>query len=147
MKAFHVTRRDSIRGTEGACLQPLKLSPNCVLTIVKFGVFRIKPAALLTRSGPIKALHAQISTGKAQELCSILQRSFPNAINVTVTDMSGGCGKLFKIFVECEHFRGLSILKQHRAVTEALREQINQFHGLRIETKVPDDKEENEKKK
>ncbi|KAK9686730.1 BolA-like protein [Popillia japonica] len=81
---------------------------------------------------------SSITVEKAEELRQTLCRSFPNAVNVTVTDISGGCGKLFKIFVECEDFRGLSILKQHRAVTDVLCEQIKQFHGIRIETRVPD---------
>ncbi|KAI4458403.1 alkaline phosphatase [Holotrichia oblita] len=71
---------------------------------------------------------SSIPVEKAEELRQTLWRSFPNAVNVTVTDISGGCGKLFKIFVECEDFRGLSILKQHRAVTDVLCEQIKQFH-------------------
>lgn len=50
--------------------------------------------------------------------------------------MSGGCGAMYEIHVESADFKGLSTIKQHRLVTETLKEQIKEMHGLRISTVV-----------
>lgn len=71
------------------------------------------------------------------DLKNILIKRFPKA-NVTVHDVSGGCGAMFEVLVEAKEFSGLSVLKQHKMITETLKEQINDMHGLRIHTKVPD---------
>lgn len=44
---------------------------------------------------------------------------------------------MYNIYVESIDLKGLSIIKQHQAVTNALKEQIKTFHGVRIETKIP----------
>lgn len=51
---------------------------------------------------------------------------------------AGGCGAMFEIYIETPEFKGLSTVKQHRLVTEALRTQIKEMHGVRIHTKIPD---------
>lgn len=49
----------------------------------------------------------------------------------------GGCGAMYDIFVETSEFNGLSTVKQHRLVTETLKTQIKEMHGLRIQTAAP----------
>ncbi|CAL8073238.1 unnamed protein product [Calicophoron daubneyi] len=66
----------------------------------------------------------------------ILKERFKQARSVSVSDVSGGCGAMYQIDIESEDFRGMSVLAQHRAVKEALREQIKEMHGLTISTKV-----------
>lgn len=44
---------------------------------------------------------------------------------------------MFEISVTAPDFKGLTMVKQHRMVNEALKEQIKDMHGLRIHTSVP----------
>lgn len=44
---------------------------------------------------------------------------------------------MYEIYVETPDFVGLNTVKQHRLVTEALKDQIKEMHGLRIHTKIP----------
>lgn len=54
-----------------------------------------------------------------------------------VKDVSGGCGSMFAILVESSKFKGIPMIKQHRLVNEALKEDIAQWHGLQLRTKAP----------
>lgn len=67
----------------------------------------------------------------------MLQEKFPNANTVDVRDISGGCGAMYEIFVETVEFKGLNTIKQHRLITETLKDQIKEMHGLRIQTAIP----------
>ncbi|KAF6205700.1 hypothetical protein GE061_019873 [Apolygus lucorum] len=69
-----------------------------------------------------------------EKLKLILNSAFPKAKSVEVLDVSGGCGAMYEIYVEAPQFKGLSIVKQHRLVTDALKEEIKDMHGLRIQT-------------
>ena len=44
---------------------------------------------------------------------------------------------MYEVHVETPDFAGLSTIKQHRLVTEALKSQIKEMHGVRIHTKIP----------
>ncbi|XP_058463296.1 bolA-like protein 3 [Malaya genurostris] len=79
------------------------------------------------------------SAGKNSEITlrKTLQSKFPMATNVVVTDVSGGCGSMYEIYVESTEFKGLSTVKQHRLITEILKSEIKDMHGLRIHTAVP----------
>ena len=46
---------------------------------------------------------------------------------------------MYEIFVETIDFKGLNTIKQHRLVTEALKKEIRDMHGVRIHTKLPID--------
>ncbi len=46
---------------------------------------------------------------------------------------------MYKLEVESEMFRGLSLVKQHKLVTETLRGDIAQMHGITIKTRVRDE--------
>ncbi|XP_019872546.1 bolA-like protein 3 [Aethina tumida] len=72
-----------------------------------------------------------------QEITTILKKKYPEATNITVEDVSGGCGAMFNIFIETKDFKGLSVVKQHRSVYDTLKEQIKNIHGLHVETRVP----------
>ncbi|XP_055538058.1 bolA-like protein 3 [Wyeomyia smithii] len=74
-----------------------------------------------------------------QTLRKALQSKFPQAKNVVVSDISGGCGSMYEIYVETEEFKGLSTVKQHRLITETLKKEIKDMHGLRIHTSIPDE--------
>jgi stress-induced morphogen len=53
---------------------------------------------------------------------------------VQVQDVSGGCGTFYAITVSSPAFQGLSTLKQHKLVTETLKQEIAGIHGLQIKT-------------
>ncbi|XP_059608911.1 bolA-like protein 3 [Phlebotomus argentipes] len=72
-----------------------------------------------------------------KDLRRSLSEKFPAAEEIAVTDISGGCGAMFEIFVRSKDFQGLSTVKQHRLITETLKEQIKDMHGLRIHTEIP----------
>ncbi|PSN53493.1 BolA-like protein 3 [Blattella germanica] len=81
----------------------------------------------------------QTASGKTTEkkVKEILHQQFPQAKTIDVVDISGGCGAMFEIMVEAPEFKGLSMVKQHRMINEALKEEIKDMHGLRIHTSVP----------
>lgn len=54
-----------------------------------------------------------------------------------VNDISGGCGSMYEIYVETVEFKGLSTIKQHRLITETLKSEIKDMHGVRINTAIP----------
>ena len=43
---------------------------------------------------------------------------------------------MFEVFVKDAAFKGLNTVKQHRLVTEALKAEIKEMHGIRIQTEV-----------
>lgn len=67
----------------------------------------------------------------------ILSKRFPNAVSIKVEDISGGCGAMYEIYVETGEFKGMPMVKQHRSVYDALKEQIKHIHGLQLVTKAP----------
>ena len=67
-------------------------------------------------------------------LINILKEKFPLATDIAVNDISGGCGAMYEIFVESPDFKGIRIVKQHQMITEALKGEIKDMHGLRITT-------------
>ncbi|XP_063708713.1 bolA-like protein 3 [Culicoides brevitarsis] len=77
------------------------------------------------------------SNNSEEVLKKILEERFPKADRVKVEDVSGGCGAMYEIFVESVEFKGLNTVKQHKLITEALKEQIKEMHGLRIRTSIP----------
>jgi len=54
--------------------------------------------------------------------------------HLKVLDVSGGCGSFYAITIASESFKGLSTVKQHKLVTEALKQEIEGIHGLQIKT-------------
>ena len=72
--------------------------------------------------------------GAEQELIQALSAGFPGATDIAVVDVSGGCGAMYEVYVEAPQFKGVRIVKQHQMVTQLLKEQIKDMHGLRIST-------------
>ena len=69
-------------------------------------------------------------------LRELLERAFPDATELDVTDRTGG-GDHFHVVVTSPRFRGLSLVDQHRLVYEALATPLEDgtIHELRIRTK------------
>ena len=76
-------------------------------------------------------------TAEEAALAALLRSRFPAATALHVEDISGGCGAMYAVHVETAEFAGLNRLRQHRAVQEALSEQIKDMHGIRVSTAVP----------
>ncbi len=45
---------------------------------------------------------------------------------------------MFAIRIHSPKFQGLSMIKQHRLVNEALKDEIAKWHGLQLRTKASD---------
>lgn len=70
-----------------------------------------------------------------QKIYDMLKQRFdPKALEVR--DVSGGCGLMFAITVESAQFKGIPMIKQHRLVNEALKDEIAKWHGLQLKTKA-----------
>ena len=63
------------------------------------------------------------------KLSSALRPSF-----LHLEDTSGGCGTFYRLVIASPSFEGVSLVKQHRMVKEAIREDIAAIHGLTIHT-------------
>ncbi|XP_012275598.1 bolA-like protein 3 isoform X2 [Orussus abietinus] len=106
----------------------------------KFGIIRtsnFRSISLLSRvwSGPNGAVGGKQAE---QKMLEILRNKFPNAQVIEVTDVSGGCGAMFEVNVTAPEFQGLSTIKQHRIINEALKNEIKDMHGIRIHTSIPE---------
>ncbi|KAJ7774214.1 bola protein [Mycena maculata] len=49
-----------------------------------------------------------------------------------IKDVSGGCGTFFAITIASEAFQGISMVKQHKLVTQTIKEEIEGIHGLQV---------------
>lgn len=47
-------------------------------------------------------------------------------------NLTGGCGAFFAIQIASEAFKGLPTVKQHKLVTETLKQEIGDIHGLQV---------------
>ncbi|KAI5863323.1 bola-like protein [Durotheca rogersii] len=56
---------------------------------------------------------------------------------LTVQDISGGCGSMYGIEIASEKFRGLNLLKQQRMVNAVLGDRMKDWHGIQLRTRVP----------
>ncbi|KAF2714773.1 bola-like protein [Pleomassaria siparia CBS 279.74] len=57
-------------------------------------------------------------------------------VQLTVKDISGGCGSMYALEIESTRFKGLSIIKQHKMVNTILAEEIASWHGVQLKTKA-----------
>ncbi|XP_026813855.1 bolA-like protein 3 [Rhopalosiphum maidis] len=82
---------------------------------------------------------SKVATLKGGEniLYSSLQKKFPQAKEIKIKDISGGCGAIFEVFISTTEFKGMSMVKQHQLINEVLKDQIKAMHGIRIHTEIP----------
>jgi stress-induced morphogen len=59
-----------------------------------------------------------------------------NTLCVQVSDISGGCGSMYRLEIESAKFAGLSVIKQHKMVNAVLKEEIKGWHGVQLKTKA-----------
>ena len=53
-----------------------------------------------------------------QQIRVVLEKSFPEASEIIVNDISGGCGAMFEVSVISSSFNGMAKVKQHLAVSQ-----------------------------
>ncbi|PAV21110.1 bola [Pyrrhoderma noxium] len=78
----------------------------------------------------------QLSEGE-QKIHDLLRERF-EASNISVEDISGGCGSFYAISITSKAFAGIPIVKQHRLVNETLKSVIPNIHGLQLKTVAED---------
>ncbi|KAF4119398.1 BolA-like protein 3 [Geosmithia morbida] len=61
--------------------------------------------------------------------------------SILVRDVSGGCGSMYAIEVASRRFKGMNLLAQQRLVNKALGDQVKNWHGVQIRTRVPEEGE------
>lgn len=66
----------------------------------------------------------------------VLRERIADASEVQVVDESGGCGAKFACLVVADSFDGVSRLQRHRAVQQALAEEMSDIHALSIKAQT-----------
>jgi stress-induced morphogen len=89
--------------------------------------------ALLRRTAPQRV--RLLST--PSEAMEAKLRDQLDAVAVTVEDVSGGCGAMYKAYVESPRFVGLGVVKQHKLVQGVLKDEIAEMHGFTLKTAKP----------
>ncbi|KAG0717692.1 BolA-like protein 3 [Chionoecetes opilio] len=117
-----VIRRHSAFST----MSRVELSANSIITSVR------------QSSAYVRRLCDAVAGSGPARLEGLLRKRFPQATAVEVQDISGGCGSMYEVWVEAQDFKGLSRVKQHKLITETLKVEIQDMHGLRITTTLPD---------
>jgi len=74
----------------------------------------------------------ELSEGEQTIHAKLTNRFTPSEL--LVQDVSGGCGTFYAITIASRAFNGLPIVKQHRLVTDVLKQEIEGIHGLQIKT-------------
>ncbi|KAI8368583.1 bola protein [Choanephora cucurbitarum] len=73
-----------------------------------------------------------LSEGERHIFTKLTEALSPHQLSVA--DVSGGCGSMYAINIASKKFEGTSIVKQHRMVNEVLKEEIKGMHGLQLKT-------------
>ncbi|KDN50013.1 hypothetical protein RSAG8_01349, partial [Rhizoctonia solani AG-8 WAC10335] len=96
----------------------------------------IVPSRSFTASAMDRAAAAQRSLTEGEQAVfeKLNARFQPSSLDVE--DVSGGCGTFYAISITSAAFKGLPMVKQHKLVTEELKQEIAGFHGLQIKTKA-----------
>ncbi|KAG7879305.1 hypothetical protein KL905_003296 [Ogataea polymorpha] len=93
----------------------------------------------LARKLPRARLGRRFVSSEMDEYESMIYKKLAQELepsNLSVRDISGGCGSMFAINIESPKFKGLPMIKQHRLVNELLKDEIAKWHGLQLKTKA-----------
>lgn len=61
---------------------------------------------------------------------AIIEKFQPTQL--TVQDISGGCGSSFKVAIVSELFQGKSLIERHRLVYSILESEMKEIHALEL---------------
>ncbi|KAL6939987.1 BolA-like protein 3 [Hanseniaspora vineae] len=74
-------------------------------------------------------------TDEEKNIYNKLKQNLHNPKELLVQDISGGCGSMYKIIIQCAEFNNLTMIKQHKLVNSILKDDIKRWHGLQLTTK------------
>ncbi|KAM7015918.1 bolA-like protein 3 [Tautogolabrus adspersus] len=106
------------------------------LTSTVISALRVSRTNQAAVSGSVQRCLSTQTDGEVR-IATILKEKFPSASSLKVVDISGGCGAMYEIHIESSEFKGKRTIQQHQLVNQALKEEIQGMHGLRIFTDVP----------
>ena len=89
---------------------------------------------------PPRLMFCSSAAAAESRLIGLLRQRFPQATEVAVADVSGGCGAMYEVYVEAPDFKGMRVVRQHQMITDALKAEIKDMHGLRISTAMSPEK-------
>ncbi|CAF0746037.1 unnamed protein product [Didymodactylos carnosus] len=88
---------------------------------------------ILVQKRYITVNDANLNAGE-KKLIKILEKRFPEATKISVSDVSGGCGASYEINIISSKFKNMKTINQHRQVSEALADELPSIHSVRIFT-------------
>ncbi|CAE7230010.1 unnamed protein product [Rhizoctonia solani] len=91
------------------------------------GLSRSFTASSITRAA---APQRSLTEGEQMVFEKLNAKFQPSSLDVE--DVSGGCGTFYAISITSTVFKGLPMVKQHKLVTEELKQEIAGFHGLQV---------------
>ncbi|KAM8893495.1 bolA-like protein 3 [Spinachia spinachia] len=107
-----------------------------ILTGTTVSALRVPRSRKVVVSGHVQRWLSSQTDGEVR-IANVLKEKFPSATSLKVVDISGGCGAMYEIHIESNEFKGKRTIQQHQLVNQALKEEIQGMHGLRIFTDVP----------
>ncbi|KAK9542773.1 hypothetical protein VZT92_000607 [Zoarces viviparus] len=107
-----------------------------ILTGTTVSALRAHRSSKVVACGPVQRWLSSQTDGETR-IANVLKERFPLAASLKVVDISGGCGAMYEIHIESNEFKGKRTIQQHQLVNQALKEEIQGMHGLRIFTDVP----------
>ncbi|CAJ1049634.1 bolA-like protein 3 [Xyrichtys novacula] len=106
------------------------------LTSTVISALRVSLTKQVVVSGNVQRCMSTQTDGEVR-IAAVLKEKFPMASSLKVVDISGGCGAMYEIHIESDEFKGKRTVQQHQLVNQALKDEIQGMHGLRIFTDVP----------
>lgn len=106
------------------------------LTSTMVSALRVLRSNQVVVSGHVHRCLSTQTEGEVR-IAKLLKEKFPLASSLKVVDISGGCGAMYEIHIESTEFKGKRTIQQHQLVNQALKDEIQGMHGLRIFTDVP----------
>ncbi|XP_031702550.1 bolA-like protein 3 [Anarrhichthys ocellatus] len=107
-----------------------------ILTGTMISALRVHRSSKVAVCGHVQRWLSSQTDGETR-IANVLKEKFPLAASLKVVDISGGCGAMYEIHIESNEFKGKRTIQQHQLVNQALKEEIQGMHGLRIFTDVP----------
>mmetsp|Transcript_15332 Transcript_15332/g.28637 ORF Transcript_15332/g.28637 Transcript_15332/m.28637 type:complete len:99 (-) Transcript_15332:34-330(-) len=80
--------------------------------------------------------HFTTVVNSEESLTKIIYEGMNQNADVTVKDISGGCGSMYDVQVASSLFKGMSKVKQSRMVQDLIKKEIGAMHGLTLKTKA-----------
>ncbi|KAJ1967075.1 hypothetical protein IWQ62_002072 [Dispira parvispora] len=86
------------------------------------------------RSIPLRYYTTPKFTNQAEESIYNKLKENLKPEELTVKDISGGCGAMYQIKIGASAFQGMGLVAQHRKVNEILSQELQGMHGLQLDT-------------